>query len=489
MGKSKGLPLSLPISPPRVWKNGQFVYDMFGNRIRSTTDGMSTNFTYVRGNLLAGVDSNVLYEYNKDGARFQKMVDGVATKYFLDGHRIMGENRGSNTIRYFYDIDGLCGIRYNGQNYNVVRDALGNVVAITQGVEIRARYEYDSLGNCKVYNLGNSTIGDVNPFRWKGHYFDTETGFYYINGRYYDPQTASFLDAESVSAMFADSGNPLALDRNGIACVNTFAFAINATNVFTHVEMFADINYDINANKPWWEIAWNAVVNWFAKTMHAITKWYDSIPNWLKWVVGIGVLAVLAIATILTAGAAGVGVGTAFVAGFTGSAVGTGVSGLAVTIAGSAFAGAVISGCMGLISGAIAGGISNKKLSGVLEGAADGFVLGTITGAITGAIRGSIIYARTFPLIRSVSSEELSSIKSSGQFSSRGSCESKWFATNSTDASKWAEWFRQSDYVGIRVSKSALKNVYFNPYQDCIGPAYCIDVAYLNSIVNTIWYL
>ena len=65
----------------------------------------------------------------------------------------------------------------------------------------------------------------------------------------------------------------------------------------------------------------------------------------------------------------------------------------------------------------------------------------------------------------------------------------KWFATNSTDASKWAEWFRQSDYVGIRVSKSALKNVYFNPYQDCIGPAYCIDVAYLNSIVNTIWYL
>ena len=280
-----------------IWHN------KLGNRIRSTSDGMSTNFTYVRGNLLAGVDSNVLYEYNKDGARFQKIVDGVVTKYFLDGHRIMGENRGTDTIRYFYDIDGLCGIRYNGQNYNVVRDALGNVVAITQGVEIRARYEYDSLGNCKVYNLGNSTIGDVNPFRWKGHYFDTETGFYYINGRYYDPQTASFLDAESVSAVFADSDNPLALDRNGIACVNTFAFAINATNVFTHVEMFADIDYDINANKPWWEIAWNAVVNWFAKTIHAITKWYDSIPNWLKFTIGAVCFTIAVVLTILTDGA------------------------------------------------------------------------------------------------------------------------------------------------------------------------------------------
>ena len=176
-------------------------HDKLGNRIRSTTDGMSTNFTYVRGNLLAGVDSNILYEYNKDGARFQKTVDGVATRYFLDGHRIMGENRGTDSIRYFYDIDGLCGIRYNGQNYNVVRDALGNVVAITQGAEIRARYEYDSLGNCKVYNLGNSTIGDVNPFRWKGHYFDTETGFYYIQGRYYDPQTGRFVQPANVSGL------------------------------------------------------------------------------------------------------------------------------------------------------------------------------------------------------------------------------------------------------------------------------------------------
>ena len=71
--------------------NTTFVYDTFGNRISSTTDGMSTNFTYVRGNLLAGVDSNILYEYNKDGARFQKTVDGVVTKFsvFLEQSTIL----------------------------------------------------------------------------------------------------------------------------------------------------------------------------------------------------------------------------------------------------------------------------------------------------------------------------------------------------------------------------------------------------------------
>ena len=382
MGKSKGLPLSLPISPPRVWKNGQFVYDMFGNRIRSTTDGMSTNFTYVRGNLLAGVDSNVLYEYNKDGARFQKMVDGVATKYFLDGHRIMGENRGTDTIRYFYDIDGLCGIRYNGQNYNVVRDALGNVVAIIKDAQILARYEYDSLGNCKVYNLGNSTIGDVNPFRWKGHYFDTETGFYYINGRYYDPQTASFLDAESVSAMFADSGNPLALDRNGIACVNTFAFAINATNVFTHVEMFADINYDINANKPWWEIAWNAVVNWFNKILLAIAKWYNNLDSSVKTKIAVGLAIV---GTILVAGA------------ITVLTAGTGWAFMATTMAGAILHGAAVGTLIGAGIGMVAGGIiggaaSDWSIEGILTGIGIGFGGGAIIGAIVGGSIGASQY-------------------------------------------------------------------------------------------------
>ena len=50
--------------------------------------------------------------------------------------------------------------------------------------------------------------------------------------------------------------------------------------------MFADINYDINANKPWWEIVWNAVVNLFNKTLLAI-NWYNNLDTSVKIRIGL----------------------------------------------------------------------------------------------------------------------------------------------------------------------------------------------------------
>ena len=40
-----------------------------------------------------------------------------------------------------------------------------------------------------------STLGAKNPFRYRGYYYDTETGYYYLNSRYYDPVTGRFLNA------------------------------------------------------------------------------------------------------------------------------------------------------------------------------------------------------------------------------------------------------------------------------------------------------
>lgn len=99
-----------------------------------------------------------------------------------------------------------------------------------------------------------------------------------------------------------------------------------------------------------------------------------------------------------------------------------------------------------------------------------------------------INYARTTPLIRSVSAKELSSIKTTKVFSSNGAMESKWFATNKLNASKWGKWFGQTDYVGIRVLKSFLKNGYYDPFLDGIGAAYCFDIDLLNTIIRGIWF-
>ena len=49
-----------------------------------------------------------------------------------------------------------------------------------------------------------SFIGNLNPFRYRGYYYDTDTGFYYLNSRYYDPQVKRFINADDISYLGAN---------------------------------------------------------------------------------------------------------------------------------------------------------------------------------------------------------------------------------------------------------------------------------------------
>ena len=42
----------------------------------------------------------------------------------------------------------------------------------------------------------NSSVAKLNPFRYRGYYYDTETGLYYLNSRYYDPSIGRFINKE-----------------------------------------------------------------------------------------------------------------------------------------------------------------------------------------------------------------------------------------------------------------------------------------------------
>ncbi len=58
-------------------------------------------------------------------------------------------------------------------------------------------YAYDAWG--KVYSVTGSladTLGTINPIRYRSYYYDTETGFYYLNSRYYDPEIKRFINAD-----------------------------------------------------------------------------------------------------------------------------------------------------------------------------------------------------------------------------------------------------------------------------------------------------
>ena len=46
----------------------------------------------------------------------------------------------------------------------------------------------------------------LNPFRYRGYYFDTETGLYYLNSRYYNPNWARFISSDVFGTINATPG-------------------------------------------------------------------------------------------------------------------------------------------------------------------------------------------------------------------------------------------------------------------------------------------
>ena len=98
-----------------------------------------------------------------------------------------------------------------GARYTYVRNLQTDIVAILDGSgNVVARYLYDPWGVPTVCspdgseNASADFIGNKNPFRYRGYYYDRETGWYYLNSRYYDPELCRFLNADVIDAPIAD---------------------------------------------------------------------------------------------------------------------------------------------------------------------------------------------------------------------------------------------------------------------------------------------
>ena len=61
-------------------------------------------------------------------------------------------------------------------------------------------------------------IAHVNPIRYRGYYYDNETGFYYLQSRYYDPAICRFINADKVNELGANSD---------LISINLFAYCGN----------------------------------------------------------------------------------------------------------------------------------------------------------------------------------------------------------------------------------------------------------------------
>ena len=116
-------------------------------------------------------------------------------------------------IRYYYDAAGRpVAIRVFARNnasesfssegviYYLQTNLQGDVVAIynKDGTKIY-EYAYDAWGNIiksAQVATGGSDAHAVNPFRYRGYYYDIETGLYYLQSRYYNPEWGRFLNAD-----------------------------------------------------------------------------------------------------------------------------------------------------------------------------------------------------------------------------------------------------------------------------------------------------
>ncbi len=211
----------------------------------TTYDGKTVSWS--RGKVSGMVDNSLSnrtctygYNYNAYGQRISKnfsmtgsrpVASGATTyynkKYYYDhAGRLISEtisktsqDVGSSTeeIVFLYDEAGVIGMTHTvggtTKAYYFQRNLLGDVVAIydTSGAMV-AKYLYDAWGNCTISSeTTNTVVANANPIRYRGYYYDADTGLYYCNARYYSPKWRRFISPDDTSYLDTETVNGLNL--------------------------------------------------------------------------------------------------------------------------------------------------------------------------------------------------------------------------------------------------------------------------------------
>ena len=188
-----------------------------GNPI-SYYNGIRWTFDWKNGrelNSASNGSTSVTYGYDMTGVRTSKTVGSTTHNYIYASGKLIRETYGSTTLDFLYDQNGNpFAMIHNGTPYYYILNLQGDVVRLVNasGTAV-ATYQYDAWG--KLLS-SSGTMAGTNPLRYRGYYYDTETGFYYLQSRYYDPAIGRFINADS----FASTGQ-------GFLGYNMFAYCGN----------------------------------------------------------------------------------------------------------------------------------------------------------------------------------------------------------------------------------------------------------------------
>ena len=189
-------------------KRYSFTYDGYGRRISKSytfTVGSTVPTSYI-----ASAITN--YTYDTKGKLIKENYTATSNTSSTTTKEIVYLYDESNIVGMIYTVNGTSATYYLDKNIkgDVLRiyGSTGNVVA---------EYRYDAYGNCTILSSTNADLANFNPIRYRGYYYDTETGLYYLNARYYNPEWRRFLSPTRSNAL-----NPEVI--NGL---NSYVYAGN----------------------------------------------------------------------------------------------------------------------------------------------------------------------------------------------------------------------------------------------------------------------
>ena len=234
--------------------------------------------------------------------------------------------------KYLYDDSGIIGMVYDGTGYYFHRNIQGDVVGVYNSAGTKVvGFTYDAYGNCTV--SGDTSLAYRCKIRYRGYYFDTETGLYWVQTRYYNPEWCRWISPDTLDYLDPETAHGL----------NLYAYC---------------------GDDP---------VNFTDPSGH--------LPEWLQGL-AIGLAIVGAVLVVGAITALTMGVGTTI---------------MATTMAGAVIHGAAVGTLIGAGVGVVAGGIiggaaTDWSAEGILIGMGIGFGGGAIIGAIAGGSVGAYQY-------------------------------------------------------------------------------------------------
>ena len=207
--------------------NGEkLTYDTLGNPLTYRGWAMS----WIKGRQLESMvkDKQTLsFFYDDDGIRTTKQLseNEVVQYTTVEGFiTSQDESKGSQWVFQYDEDKRLVGFTYNGVEYAYVKNVQEDIIGILDkdGNQL-VTYGYDVWGKTtSITGPLASSLGELNPMRYRSYYLDIETGIYYLQSRYYDPEVGRFISADEPGTLSVLTNLDYPLEVN-----NSYAYSVN----------------------------------------------------------------------------------------------------------------------------------------------------------------------------------------------------------------------------------------------------------------------